>query len=164
MHPEQGLGAGDPLGFLGGLDRRRLCRCPSYCPAGVAERGPHSQQGAVDDARKGSLGVEEQPYPAPWRAADSGRTGRGARGEAPRRLLSSLGSAVLFLVNHLGHDGLKKELQVKSKHSVVEFPFLKVCVNAELTQNVKMYHPLKCINRMKTRSHESAKQHLLRSW
>lgn len=73
MHPEQGLGAGDPLGFLGGLDRRRLCRCPSYCPAGVAERGPHSQQGAVDDARKGSLGVEEQPYPAPWRAADSGR-------------------------------------------------------------------------------------------
>lgn len=88
MHPEQGLGAGDPLGLLGGLDRRRLCRCPSYCPAGVAERGPHSQQGAVDDARKGSLGVEAQPCPAPWRAADSGRTGR--RGRGGRRATSEL--------------------------------------------------------------------------
>lgn len=59
------LGAGDPLGPQAGLGRRRLCRCPSCCPAGVAERGPHGWQGAVDDAGRDSLGVEAQPCPAP---------------------------------------------------------------------------------------------------
>lgn len=132
-------------------------------PAGRRRRRQKGQPGSGGAALPGPLeSCRQRPHGPQGPRGPQGHLG--ARGEAPRRLLSSLGSAVLFLVNHLGHDGLKKELQVKSKHSVVEFPFLKVCVNAELTQNVKMYHPLKCINRMKTRSHESAKQHLLRSW